>query len=89
MPSKRHKRKETSIFFSSDHHYLGLFVVLILSFVAFAFLSPVEFGGDITGFQVFHLVKTNPQIAALSFFVLLFGVSFFVLATFRLLSRVL
>ena len=83
------RKKKASLNFFKDHSYAAVLLVLVVFLFAFAFLSPVGFGGDITGFQSLDLVQSNPHVALFSFFMLVFGVLFLIVFTFNLMSRVL
>jgi|TARA_Y100000310_G_scaffold344346_2_gene456624 hypothetical protein len=84
----RRKKRGYHTFFK-EHNYVVILLILVVFLFAFAFLSPVGFGGDITGFQSLDIAQSNPQVAALSFFMLVFGVLFLIVFTFNLMSRVL
>ena len=81
--SNRHKSS------LKEHSYVAVLAILVVFLFAFAFLSPIGLGGDITGFQVLSLTESSPQVAALSFIVLVFGVLFLLVFTYNLMSRVM
>ena len=82
------RRKKQNILHFKEHKYLAILLTLVVFLFFFAFTSPVNFGGEITGRAV-ELVQSSPPLAALSFFALLFGILLLILFTHNLMSKVL